>query len=110
MPSKADNIAINNRRLDRRCKLTEEQKAEIISLRGEMSSYACAAKFGVSRRMIQFLWNPEALLRNKICRQARGGWRQYYDKVLHREYMKEHRDYKNRLYKKGLIKENENEC
>lgn len=98
MPYKSEKFKIEGTALDRRRRLTEQQKDEIRSLKGTMSQRACANMFGVSRRTIVFLWNPEKLERNKQCRQERGGWRQYYTKEKKREEMKSYRHYKQDLY------------
>lgn len=84
---------------DRRRKLTEEQKQEIASIYqgGDSSLQKLALEYGVSKRTIHFIVNPEALAANKQRRQERGGWQQYYDKDQHREAMKEHRRYKKRV-------------
>lgn len=103
MPYKSEKIIIAGGKHDRRCKLTEAQKTEIIALRGTISQRECAERFGVSRRTIQFLWFPEKLIANKQARVARGGWKQYYDKKQWTVVMREHRHYKQELYKEGII-------
>ena len=99
MPYKSEKIKIEGTEYDRRRKLTEEQKNEIIALRGEISQRKCAERFGVSKRTIVFLWYPEKQQANKQRRLERGGWRQYYRKEEHRETMKNTRRYKHGLYK-----------
>ena len=81
MPYKSEKIKIEHTKHDKRIRLTENQKDEIISLRGLISIHKCAERFGVCRRTIQFLWFPERLERNKQLRQKRGGSKQYYDKI-----------------------------
>ncbi len=103
MPYKSEKIKIEKTQNDRRCKLTEEQKDKIISLRGIMSAHRCAEQFQVSRRTIQFLWYPERLEENKKRRKERGGWKQYYEKSKWAETMREHRRYKQKLHIDGLI-------
>jgi hypothetical protein len=49
------------------------------------------------------LWYPERLEKNLQDRKARGGSKQYYDKIKWRETMKEHRQYKEDLKLQGLI-------
>lgn len=46
----------------------------------------------------KFIWYPERLERNKQLRQERGGWRAYYDKTKRKEYMKDHRHYKQNIF------------
>lgn len=79
---------------DRRVKLTPEQR-EYIKLNPENLSQRKLAKLmNVSRRTIQFIRNPKSLEANLASREARGGWKHYYDKEKHRTYMKDHRGYK----------------
>lgn len=105
MPVKVDSIAINNELLDKRVKLTFNQKQEIIYIREkqQISYQKIADMFGVSKRTIIFICKPETL---KAClqkREERGGWKQYYDKEKHYLSVKEHRDYKKELFKNKLI-------
>lgn len=105
MPRKSDSKPIENEKLDRRVKLTSEDK-ENIKLTAETGNYSqrqIASMFGVSRRTIQFILDPEKLEENKKRRKERGGWKQYYDKEKHSQSMKEHREYKKELNKKGLL-------
>lgn len=104
MPYKSEKIIIAGSQHDKRRKLSEEQKDQIIALRGTITQRKCAEQFGVSRRTVQFLWFPEKLEANKQCRQARGGWRQYYNKSEWAETMRNHRRYKQDLYLEGKIK------
>lgn len=103
MPFKSEKINIEHTPYDKRCKLTDAQKDEIIAKRGLISQRRCAAEFGVSRRTVQFLWFPEKLQGNKQARQERGGWKQYYNKNKRAEYMRNHRRYKQNLYLEGAI-------
>lgn len=103
MPYKSTKIKIINTAYDRRCKLTTVQKDEIISLKDSISQRKCAEMFNVSRRTIQFLWDPEKLKRNIQRRQERGGTKQYYNKEKHKEQMKTYRRYKQQLYLEGKI-------
>lgn len=105
MPYKSQNLKIAGTSHDRRRRLTDKQKDEINALKGSISVSRCAKLYEVSKRTIQFLWYPERLERNKQLRQERGGFRQYYDKIKHREYIKEHRRYKHELYKKQELNE-----
>jgi hypothetical protein len=58
-----------------------------------------AELYGVSRRSIQFIINPESLARNLEMRNARGGSGIYYDKDKNTQTMKEHRRYKAKVLK-----------
>lgn len=106
MPYKSEKIRIEGTKLDRRIKLTPEQKDKIASLKGTISVRECARMYEVDKRTIQFIWYPERLERNKQLRQERGGWQQYYDKIKWRETMKEHRSYKQELFLEGKLIDN----
>jgi hypothetical protein len=90
---------------DRRVKLTQEDKEFIRDeyKRGGTSHRKLAVKYGVSKRLIGFILNPETLKKNYENRVARGGSKQYYDKDSHRIAMKTHRAYKQSLYLKGEL-------
>lgn len=105
MPYKSEKIKIEHTKHDRRIKLTPDEKELIVWLSEEekLSQRVLAAQFNVSRRTIQFILAPEKLTENKKRREQRGGSKQYYDKDLHKEYMKDHRQYKQKLYVKGEI-------
>lgn len=105
MPYKFEKIAINNKSLDRRVKLTDEDKQNIIKEyeSGDISITSLAKKYSVSKRLIQFTLFPERREKAKqdfLERQKDG---RYYNKEKHNEYMKTHRDYKKELWNKGLL-------
>lgn len=106
MPSKSDLIAINDKSLDRRVKLTNDDKELIKYLREEeeISYQKLANQFKVSKRTIIFICKPETLEACKKKRAERGGWKQYYNKEQNTISQKEHREYKRNLFKSGLIK------
>ena len=105
MARKSDTTPINNELLDRRVKLTQIDKDNIIQkyAQGDISQRKLALEFNVSRRSIQFVLSPEKLQENLMRREERGGWKTYYDKEKHRVSMKEHRDYKKELFSEGKI-------
>ena len=88
--------------LDRRIRLTEEQKKEIAGAEG-FSVRELAELFGVSRRTIQFIRNPESKAQNLARRDERGGWRSYYDAEKHKVRLREHRKHKRELDLQGLL-------
>lgn len=106
MPRKSDNIAINNELLDRRVKLTKDDKDLIAYLREEdgTSYQKLADRFNVSKRTIIFICKPETLIASKEARKKRGGSAIYYQKESHTISIREHRAYKKELFNKGLIK------
>lgn len=111
MPYISEKIRIDNTMLDRRRKLTEEDKEEIkrIYATGICGTRPLARKFGVSKTTIQIIVNPEIAKRRK--QYVKDNWKKYqkYGKE-HAEVIKEHRRYKQNLYLQGKIKkENNNE-
>lgn len=106
MPYKSEKIKIEGTKLDRRRKLTEDQKDYIRWLREEegLSQRKLAAMFGVSRRLITFILDPEKEKSNKARgKQLRKEGRYKYTKEQWAEVMKEHRHYKEKLHKDGFI-------
>lgn len=107
MPRKSDKIAINNKALDKRVKLSDSDKQNIVAeyKTGLISINGLARKYSVSKRTIQFTLFPERKERAQEQFKERRKDGRYYNKENHREQMKKHRDYKKELYQKGLIKE-----
>jgi DNA-binding XRE family transcriptional regulator len=106
MPRLSDTIPIKNEKLDRRVKLTSEDKELVKWLREEeqISYQKLANRFGVSKRLIIFICKPESKIKDLENRAKRGGSKIYYNTENHRQSMKEHRDYKKDLFSQGLIK------
>ena len=106
MPRISDIIPINNELLDRRVKLTKEDKKLIAYLREEdgISYQKLADRFKVSKRTIIFICKPETLIASNEARKKRGGSAIYYDRESHTNTIREHREYKKELFSKGLIK------
>lgn len=104
MPRKSDKIAIDHYFLDRRVKLIP-CKREMVHYwyQKGVSIRAIAKMFAVDKRLIQFELFPERKQKNLSDRQDIGGTKIYYDKEKHRETMKEHRNYKNKLFKNEII-------
>ena len=106
MPYKSEKIKIEGTKLDRRRKLTEDQKQYIRWLRQEegLSQRQLAAMFGVSRRLITFVLDSDKELKNKaLQKQHRQEGRYKYTKEQWAETMREHRHYKHQLHKEGKI-------
>jgi hypothetical protein len=120
MPYISDKKKIGNELLDRMINLIKSQKAEIKGkyfhakycakhgiLHEAVSQRTLAKEYGVSRRTIVFVLFPERLEENYKLRVKRGGSKRYYDQYGKEKWaktMREHRRYKNELYKLGLIK------
>ena len=104
MPYKSEKIRIQGTKYDRRRKLTEDDKINIIKFSAEVSIHGLARMYNVDRRTIQFILYPERHKHSLELREARGGWKLYHDPDAQRKSVKEHRAYKHKLYKEGLIK------
>ena len=72
MPFKSEKIKIQGTKHDRRRKLTKEDKEEIYANPLGLSQRVLAAKYGVSRRTIQFVLDPRKAKREH---QAKKGTR-----------------------------------
>ena len=107
MPRKSDIIPINNPKLDKRVKLTDEQRNEIHANKQGLSQRKLAKAYGVSRRLITFILDPEKAKKNRETRQAKGGSKFYYNKEKHTKATKKHRDYKKELFNNNLIGNND---
>ena len=109
MPYRFEQIPISNEKLDRRVKLTEEDKKNIVDeyRGGAISINALARKYNVSKRLIQFTLFPERKekARKDYLERRKDG--RYYDKDKHTEHTRNHRNYKKELWNKGLLKPKE---
>lgn len=106
MPYRSEKILICGTRYDRRRKLTPEQRAEIFHryMTEDVSQRRLAREYGVSRRLVTFIVNPENEERNRELlngRKAKGLYKP--DRKKHTETIREHRRYKQRLFKEGKI-------
>lgn len=106
MPYKSTGITISGTEYDRRQKLSQQQKADIYHryMTMDVSQRQLAREYGVSRRLITFIVNPESEERNRDLlneRKAKGLYKP--DRKKHAEIIREHRRYKQKLYKEGKI-------
>ena len=95
----------NNPTLDKRYKLTDEDKENIKKdyETGSISINGLARKYNVSKRTIQFTLFPERKKRNQELAKERRKDGRYYDKENHKAYVKAHRNHKKELDKQGLL-------
>ena len=106
MPYKCETLKLKiPRSKDRRVKLTLEERQEIRELYGYVSQRKLAAAYGVSRRLIIFIGDPEQHKENLKRRAEWGGSSQYYSKEKQKEYMKSHRQYKQQLFLNNELRE-----
>ena len=89
---------------DRRRKLTDEQKAEIIRLRDEgWSMRKLAKEFEVSAQSILFIVNPESKAKND--KYIKDHWKKFQKaKEKNAEAVRKTRLYKQELFLKGELK------
>lgn len=106
MPYRFEKIPINNPKHDKRVKLSDEQRENIKKdyATGEISIRGLERKYGVSRRLIQFILFPERQEKAKKDFAERQKDGRYYDKDKHKEYTKIHRNHKKDLFANGLLK------
>lgn len=109
MPYKSEKILIKQTRHDRRRKLTPQDKEDIRNLYLTVKSQRKLAKmYGVSRRLITLILDPQKEKKEKEALKARKADGRY--KPLKEDWaatIREHRKYKQQLYLKGEIREHE---
>lgn len=104
MPYISEKIKIEKTMLDRRRKLTEEQKEEIRAIysTGVCGTRPLAKQFGVSRALIQVIVNPQIAEKKK--QYVKENWKKYQKYgAEHAEVVREHRRYKQKLFLEGKI-------
>lgn len=105
MPYKAEKAGHIPPEKDKRVKLTDEQREEIRELYKlpDWSQRRLAGEFKVSRRLIQFIVDPEKLAAAKQAYSERRKDGRYYDKDAHTKAIREHRHHKHQLYLDGQL-------
>lgn len=104
MPYKSEKMLLSESQ-DRRKKLTAEQKTEIVSLyeTGLFSLNQLAKQFEVSKKTILLIVNPESAFKAKQYRKE--NWKQWQRTGEEwNAIQREHRAYKQKLYKDGELK------
>jgi hypothetical protein len=107
MPYKSEKIKLNEAQ-DRRKKLTEEQREEIKELysTGLYSLNGLAKQYNVSKKTILLIVNKESAERAKEYRKEH--WKEWQRKGDEwNETVRKYRKYKQELYLKGELKEEE---
>ena len=105
MPYKSEKIKLP-REYDRRIKLDDEQRDEIRHKysTGTYSQRQLAAEYNVSRRLISFVLDDSKRQRcAEQFKERRKDGRYTPSKEEHNRISKEHRRYKQELYKQGKI-------
>ena len=106
MPYKSEKIKLNGLQ-DRRKRLTDEQRNDIKELYGTgcYSLNDLAKRFNVSKKTVLLIVNSESADRAKQYRKEH--WREWQRTGEEwNEIVKEHRKYKQKLYKDGKLKDN----
>ena len=109
MPYKSEKIKLKGLQ-DRRKKLTDEQRIEIRKLYGTgcYSLNGLAKRFEVSKKTILLIVNEDSAERAKQYRKEH--WREWQRTGEEwNEIVREHRKYKQELYKEGKLKDKEQE-
>ena len=108
MPYKSEKIKLS-REQDRRIKLNDEQREEIRHKysTGLYSQRQLAKEYSVSRRLITFIIDPEKEQRNKeLFKERRADGRYKPTKREWANTMREHRHYKEKLFREGKLEDN----
>ena len=103
MPYKSEHIKLSKEQ-DRRIKLTDAQRAEIIEIysQGLIGMRPLAKKYNVSRSLIQTIVNPARAERVKA--RVKEHWRDYVNRKNLADATRKLRRYKQELYLKGELK------
>lgn len=105
MPYRSEKIKISGSLFDRRQKLTKEDKEEIRRLYPLIQSQRKLAEmFGVSRRLVTFILDPDKEVDNKELQKEKR--KKGYYKPTKKQWadtIREHRRYKQGLYLQGVI-------
>ena len=108
MPYKSEKIKLKGLQ-DRRRRLTDEQRKQIKELyqTGNFSLNDLAKQFNVSKKTILLIVNKDSADTARLYRKEH--WRDYQKTGEEwNEIIREHRRYKQKLYKEGKLKEDNN--
>lgn len=105
MPYKSEKIIIKGTQYDRRKKLNDAQRAEILELRKLGLSYrVIAERYEVSKSLIILVCNPDIAERKRLAFiERRREGRYTPTKEEWAATIREHRAYKEKLHKEGKI-------
>lgn len=100
---KIDKVRLG-RRFDGRYKLSDEVREEIARLQGVATQTEVAEKYGISRKLVYYIWHPDKYQEHLAKRREAKVWKKNYSKHKHREYIRRNRNKKRELLDKGLLK------
>lgn len=104
-PYKTESEALGDAFLKRSAKLLPCQKEMVVWWHNDgLSQRKIAAMFHVSRRLIQFIIDPEKKVEDLKRRNERGGSKIYYDRGKHNAAMSDHRKYKHKVLGTGITR------
>lgn len=105
MPYKSEKIIIDHTANDKRIRLTDEQKQKIKEeyATSLISQRALAKKYNVDRKTIYNILHPDKYQEQLKANQENKHSQKYYNKEKHKEYIKNHRRYKQTLYVNKII-------
>lgn len=105
MPYVSEQIKIAGTKHDRRKKLTDDERVEIVDKHatGKYSQRQLARIYQVDRKTIYNILNPNKYQKQLERRRKEKVHLKYYDKEYHTKAIREHREYKQTLYTKGKI-------
>ena len=104
MPFISDKLKIGNKKLDRRVKLTDDQRKQIIKLYKIGGTFRGLARvFFVDRKTIKNIVFPDFYKKQLKKHKEEKHWQKYYNREKHNEAVKKHRCYKYSLFKQGLL-------
>lgn len=87
-----------NKKLDGRFKITPDQYPEVIALHKELkSSRKVAEIFGVDKKIILYIINPEYKKRDALRQKNQQHWKIYYDREYHTKAIRKYRAKKRSL-------------
>lgn len=101
----ADRLHIAGTKNDKRVKISPEMREQILEEEGVLSQRVTARKYGISRKMVIYIWYPERLEHAKKLFAERQKDGRYYDRRKHNEAVKDLRKRKMEMYKKGELKD-----
>lgn len=108
MPYKSEKIKIEFTKHDRRLKLTEEERDEIVfKHENGQSQRSLAREYQVDRKTIYNTVYPKKYQQQLKNNKKNKHWDKYYNREYNTKKVREHRRYKHKLYSKGKIKEDE---
>ena len=96
MSKKLDRFKVGEE-YDRRRKLTQEQKEQILEIykQGGITMTDLGKQFGVTRHTRAIIVKPERA--KAVAERVKERWQDYYDTEKHSKEMQKHRQYKRKL-------------